>query len=87
MSILINNEPLAYDIKFNEDELIVLLKDGRSLNVPLIWYPSLANATNEELNNFEILGDGEGIHWINLDEDLSVNGFIQGISLEERQVA
>ena len=87
MSILVQNEPLAYDIKFNDNELIVFLKDGRSLYIPLVWYPSLLNATKKELENFIILGDGEGIHWIDLDEDLSINGFIQGISLQEKQVA
>jgi hypothetical protein len=87
MSILIQNEPLAYDVKFNDDELIVFLKDGRSLYIPLVWYPSLLNATRSELENFIILGDGEGIHWTNLDEDLSINGFIQGISLQDKYVA
>lgn len=82
MSILIENEPLAYKLSFTDDELIVYLKDGRVLYVPLIWYPTLENATKDELENYEILGDGEGIHWIDLDEDLSVNGFFQGISLK-----
>ncbi len=62
--------------------MIVFLKDGRKLFVPLVWYPSLLNATKKELENFEILDDGEGIHWIDLDEDLSVKGFIQGVSLQ-----
>ena len=87
MSILLENEPLAYDVKFNDDELIVFLKDGRSLNVPLVWYPLLENGTKEELENYELLGDGEGIHWIDLDEDLSINGFFQGISLRHKDVA
>ncbi|MBT3208544.1 MAG: DUF2442 domain-containing protein [Bacteroidetes bacterium] len=87
MSILIQNEPLAYKLKITEDELIVFLKDGRSINVPLVWYPSLENATKEQLENYEILGDGEGIHWIDLDEDLSICGFFQGISLQDVQVA
>lgn len=86
MSILIQNEPLLYDLKFTKDELIVYLKDGRILYIPLIWYSSLANATKEELENYEILGDGEGIHWKDLDEDLSVKGFLQGISTN-KQVA
>ncbi len=47
MSILVQNEPLAYDIKFNDDELIVYLKDGRSLNIPLVWYPTLAHTTKK----------------------------------------
>ena len=87
MTTLIQNEPLAYDIKFTEDELIVHLKDGRTLHMPLVWYPSLENATKDELEHYEILGDGEGIHWPDLDEDLSVKGFFQGISLQNKQVA
>ena len=87
MSILIENEPLAYDVAFNPDELIVRLKDGRTLNVPLVWYPSLEGATQEQLENYELLGDGEGIHWPDLDEDLSIRGFFQGISLKQGKVA
>jgi hypothetical protein len=87
MNILIKNEPLAYELNFTDDELIVKLKDGRSLFVPLIWYPKLKNATKKELENYEILGDGEGVHWIDLDEDLSVNGFFQGISLKNQTSA
>lgn len=87
MSILIQNKPLVYDLKFTEDELVVYLKDGRSMHVPLVWYPSLKNATKKELENYKILGDGEGIHWIDLDEDLSVNGFFQGIALQKESVA
>jgi len=80
---LIDREPLAYDIHFNDDELIVFLKDGRTLHLPLIWYPSLHTATVSQRKNFQILGDGEGIHWPELDEDLSVAGFLQGVSLSE----
>ena len=84
MSILISNEPLLYDIKFTSDELIVYLKDGRKLYVPLSWYPSLSHAAKKELENYEILGDGEGVYWEDLDEDLSVKGFLQGISINEK---
>jgi len=86
MSFLIQNEPLLYDLKFTKNELIVYLKDGRVLYIPLVWYSSLVNATKKELENYEILGDGEGIHWKDLDEDLSIKGFLQGISTN-KQVA
>ena len=76
-------EPLAYDLKIDDETITVYLKDGRTILVPLLWYPSLANATQEQRENFEILGDGEGFHWIDLDEDLSVQGFLDGISLEK----
>ncbi len=83
MNISIQNRPLIDKIDFTEDELIVILKDGRTLMVPLVWYPSLEKATPDELQNYQILGDGEGIHWFDLDEDLSVLGFLQGISAKK----
>lgn len=74
--------PLALDVECTDDELIVTLKDGRVLHLPLSWFPKLSHATAQQRNDFEILGDGEGIHWDKLDEDLSVRGFLQGISLD-----
>lgn len=70
--------PLALNVKFTEDDLIVTLVDGRSVSVPLLWFPRLAEATSAQLNRYEILGDGEGIHWPELDEDLSVKGLLLG---------
>ena len=87
MTILINNEPLADNINFTDDEIVVKLKDGRTLLVPIVWYPVIKNATKQQLNNYEIMGDGEGIHWIDLDEDLSVKGFFAGISTAGKEVA
>jgi hypothetical protein len=69
---------LAHKVSFTDNDLVVELVDGRTVSVPLIWFPSLANATFQQLNNFEILGDGEGIHWPDLDEDLSVSGLLRG---------
>lgn len=59
-------------------EVAVELPDGRTVSVPLSWYASLVNATPEELRDYELLGDGEGIHWPQLDEDLSVAGLLLG---------
>ena len=70
--------PLAQDIQFTDDDLIVSLVDGRKVTVPLIWFPRLSNATKEQLENYEILGDGEGIHWPDIDEDISVEGLLRG---------
>lgn len=69
--------PLAVAVTFAADEMIVSLADGRRLSVPLAWFPSLAKATPDQLNNYELLGDGEGIHWPDLDEDLSVDGLLR----------
>ncbi len=70
--------PLAQSASITENDLIVELVDGRTVTVPLVWFPNLANATPQQLNNFEFLGDGEGIHWPDLDEDLSVSGLLRG---------
>ena len=71
--------PLAQQVGFTDDELIVSLVDGRTITVPLLWFPRLAGATTAQLRNYEILGDGEGIHWPEIDEDLSVEGLLFGV--------
>jgi hypothetical protein len=60
------------------DELRVSLADGRTLYVPIAWFPRLAHATQLEREDCEILGDGEGIHWPQVDEDISVAGLLAG---------
>lgn len=71
--------PLAQQVEFTADELIVSLVDGRTITVPLLWFPRLAGATTAQLRNYEIVGDGEGIHWPEIDEDLSVEGLLLGV--------
>ena len=61
-----------------EDELIVSLVDGRRVSVPLAWFPRLLHATPAQRSNWQLLGDGEGIHWPDVDEDLSVTGILRG---------
>jgi len=68
--------PLAVAVDFDADAMVVALVDGRRLSVPLAWFPRLAKATPEQLRDFELLGDGEGIHWRGLDEDISVEGLL-----------
>ena len=70
--------PLAKDVSFTDSDLVVVLIDGRRISAPLEWFPRLAGATREQLENFEILADGEGIHWHDVDEDLSVAGLLRG---------
>ena len=70
---------LAQDVKYTENELIVYLIDGRTISVPLIWFPRLAHATKVQLDNWEVLGNGEGIHWPDIDEDISAEGMLYGI--------
>ena len=66
------------DAEVKEDELTVHLEDGRSVTTPVEWYPRLAFATPEERQDFEITGRGRGLHWPQLDEDLSVKGMLAG---------
>jgi hypothetical protein len=73
----IDRTPAATAITFGTDEMHVSLADGRRLSVPLAWFPRLAKATRGQLENFELLGDGEGVHWPELDEDLSVAGLLR----------
>ena len=71
-------DPRAKEIRCTEDELIVLLADGRSVSVPLAWFPRLLHADAAARANFELLGDGQGIHWPDIDEDISVEGLLRG---------
>jgi hypothetical protein len=81
MSILaVEQHALASSISFTEDSLVAELIDGRVVSVPLSWFPRLSRASSEELETWELLGDGEGIHWPLLDEDLSVAGLLMGNS-------
>ena len=70
--------PLAREVSISDDELTVRLADGRAITVPLVWFPRLLNATAAARKNWELLGDGEGIHWPDADEDLSVGGLLAG---------
>ena len=65
-------------VRLDEDHLIVDLRDGRSVSVPLAWYPRLLHASLDQRNRWELAGGGFGIHWPELDEDLSVEGILAG---------
>ena len=67
------------DVRCDDANLIVDLRDGRTISVPLVWYPRLSNATPAQRANWEISGAGYGIHWTDVDEDLSSNGLLKGI--------
>lgn len=71
-------EARARDVRVDEDSLVVELMDGRTLTVPLVWYPRLWNGSANERAHFEIIGDGGYIHWPDLDEDLSIAGMLAG---------
>lgn len=76
MTILVTLEARAEKVKVTDKELIVHLVDGRRLEVPLSWFPKLFHAASAKRNRFRLIGDGVGIHWPDLDEDLSVSGLM-----------
>jgi len=73
-------EPIATKVTFDQDSLWVELADGRKLGVPLAYFPRLLNATAKQRKNYFISGGGTGLHWEELDEDICVQGLMQGIS-------
>jgi hypothetical protein len=77
--------PNVVDIAVSDDTLSVELSDGRTVSVPLGWYPRLAHATQEERANWRIIGRGHGIHWEDIDEDISVAGLLTGRPSGESQ--
>ena len=77
--------PDALDVHVSEDTLSVEFNDGRTISVPLDWYPRLSHATEQERSNWRIIGKGHGIHWEDLDEDISVEGLLVGVPSGESQ--
>ena len=77
-TLAVKSHPQAQNITCTDAAIIVELLDGRTISAPLVWFPRLSRATKEQLDNWELLGDGEGIHWPDVDEDLSVAGLLAG---------
>lgn len=75
----------ATGLTISEDALILELADGRTLSVPLAWYPRLWHGSQEERDHWEWIGEGEGIHWPDLDEDISLEGLLLGRHSGESQ--
>ena len=75
---MVENEPVACRMIVTEEQLIVELVDGRTLSVPLAWYPRLLHATLAERQNLHLLGDGYAIEWPDLDEHIGVEGLLAG---------
>jgi len=76
-TLIINKSHNAIDVSFTETKMTVFLEDGRELSIPLEWFPRLRNATIKQLENWRLIGGGEGIHWIEIDEDLSVENLLE----------
>ena len=79
--------PRAEDVSVTEDTLSVDLSDGRTISVPLDWFPRLVHAVPEERNNWRLIGSGHGIHWEDIDEDISVEGLLAGKPSGESQAS
>ena len=77
-SSAITADERVLDVGFTDDALSVSLRDGRVISVPLVWYPRLLNATPAQRKNWKIAGGGYGIHWPDIDEDLSTEGLLRG---------
>ena len=73
------------DVRVSEDTISVDLFDGRTITVPLVWYPRLLHAEPEQRANWRIAGAGYGIHWPDLDEDLTTQGLLQGARAPRRR--
>ena len=72
-------EPRVLGVRVSEDEISAILVDGRRISVPLAWSWRLSEATPEQRQNFQVIGEGEGIRWPDLDEDISVEGMLGGV--------
>jgi len=85
MSIVESTEPRIQDVKVTSDSIIAYLMDGRVLSVPLAWSWRLSEATAKQRARFRLIGDGQGVHWPDIDEDISVQGMLHGVPAHRPQ--
>jgi len=79
VSIAVSVDARVKEVTVSEEMITFRLMDGRPVSVPLAWSWRLSEATPDQRNNFEIIGDGQGVHWPDVDEDLSVDGMFYGV--------
>lgn len=79
MNIVVNSGPRITALQVTDDSIIAQLADGRTISVPLAWSWRLSEATPQQRNNFEIMGNGQGVHWPDVDEDISAWGMLYGM--------
>jgi hypothetical protein len=75
----------ALTVSLTDDTLSVDLSDGRSISVPIAWFPRLIHSSKQERNNWRLIGRGQGIHWEDIDEDISIEGLLAGKPSGESQ--
>ena len=78
MSIVAGNDPRILTVEVTDELISARLADGRTISVPLAWSGRLSNATPEQRQHFEIIGTGQGVHWPDIDEDMSALGMLTG---------
>ena len=74
---VISKSKNAVDVLFSDSKMTVILEDGRELSVPLEWFPRLRKATQEQLKKWGFIGKGEGVHWEEIDEDISIENLLE----------
>ncbi len=79
MSIVANDAPRITNVQVTDEAIIAYLTDGRVISVPLVWSWRLSEATPEQRKNWEIIGNGQGVHWPDVDEDISATGMLYGV--------
>ena len=79
MNTAASNDPRIQDVRVSSDEIIARLADGRVISVPLAWSWRLSEATPKERANLRLIGSGQGVHWPDVDEDISVEGMLHGV--------
>ena len=84
-TLVLETEPLVIKVTVTDEKIIVDLVDGRSLSVPLAWYPRLLHGSPEERDNWQLLGEGYAIEWVDLDEHIGVEGLLAGRRSSESQ--
>jgi hypothetical protein len=79
MNTAVNSEPRINAVEITDDMIAAILEDGRTISVPLTWSWRLSEASTKQRKNFEIIGNGIGIHWPDIDEDISAEGMLYGL--------
>ena len=79
------SRPAAISISFEDSHLVVELRDGRTISVPVSWFPRLEHSSRDERSRWEILGSGSGIRWPDIDEDISIDALLAGKRSNESQ--
>jgi hypothetical protein len=87
MNTVVSDMPRIIDMQVTDDSIVAHLADGRAISVPLAWSWRLSEATPAQRNNFEFIGSGLGVHWPDIDEDISATGMLFGVPAQPRKAS